>query len=506
MSSSTTASPSTTSSSTTPISSTSSSTTISNGEIEMTTTAPENNNPGESGGNDTNTSQQEKAVKTTTILFLRSSVIYDSLGQARTALDTIDHKQGQPIISYYYQEDNSIDCIFALGLINGSGREAYTIISSEEDILIDGVFIGNFPDITEISPGKIYLCYKEKDSGQNFWITRDDQSKYPHEITNTVPKKVKDVKTGRCWWVSSEEVKECYDFNTKEEFSNLAAIVSSNKELIHERILPNQEFFNNSINRILNEVFAESIKIKPLDSETNLYEAGEPKSLKFQVTAQYNGVEVTNECSNWKVKKEESSGDFIDVEVISDSNDESIKYIVVENLSKTEKITIRATYKDQRKKEDVDLEGTCKIFFSLKTIMGKISANSTSDINLGKDLQKYFKDWENTDVVNFINGATKDGWTLMNKNLILRSNETDFVYESDFKINDYFFIAIPNNHGYFSDIIDQNTNQSLLEDFKKIIGAKLIKDDSGNSGDYTLYLKKSGISSNGKKMSIIFKV
>ena len=78
-------------------------------------------------------------------------------------------------------------------------------------------------------------------------------------------------------------------------------------------------------------------------------------------------------------------------------------------------------------------------------------------------------------------------------------------------MNEYLFIAIPEDtHKPFSDIRDLNTGESLLEDFilfdeKTNSTVNLDRNEIEDKAKYRLYVRKSGVLSGNKEMSIIFK-
>jgi len=89
---------------------------------------------------------------TTTIKITRlSNTIYSSRDVVMLALDKVYHNIGQFILADYRNELGKIDTILVIGKINGTGRDAYSVISTSGDFVVNKV--DDLADVSEVSHG-----------------------------------------------------------------------------------------------------------------------------------------------------------------------------------------------------------------------------------------------------------------------------------------------------------------------------------------------------------------
>ena len=446
--------------------------------------------------------------KNTIVRLLRSSTIYGSLKLAIQALNELVHIPGQPIISYYFLDENEIDCIFAIGVKNKSGKDAYSIISSESEILIDKILFGELPDITELSNGKIILC-REKTSNKNYWVTLEQGERIITEIFNTKSLKVKEIETGETWWVNKDELKKISDYNTRAEFEAIKNQVTGISTTLTDSILPAQTYFNEELNKLFQVSLPLEITIEST-ANSNVYISGTTENIKLKLSASYRGEDVTSLCK-WEISKSSWGNNEYKEITLNNLNTEKENYIV-ENCSKTETLKFRATYLGEAGNVSTrqTTEKDFPIIFTLNTLVGTIKLPNSPNLDIeyipGKPLIDYYG-LDSSDIAKEINNKNSDTLIL---NFITRSENEVLEVSNSYLIDEYLFVAIPVDHKPFSNIIDLTTNQSLLEEFETIgfedgFYLKLRRDLSGNKADYNLYLKKSGIYTNDKKITILFK-
>lgn len=435
----------------------------------------------------------------TTIKFFRSSTISNSLQEAIDKLNAISHLPGQPVIAYYYLNDK-VNCVLALGITEGIGKNAYSIISTEDKIIVDKIIFGELPDVTELSEKSITLC-KVPESNTIYWVTRSGANRVVTEITDeNTSIQVKEISSGKYWWVNSQEIKEASDFPTKSEFNSLSNRTQGLEQTNKGIIFPTQKRHNEEINRLMNKTFPMKInffrKIMDEDREViksindcEVFESGTVTSIDIILSLENKALDITNECT-WKMKRTTSmNGDFVKID--------DPKNISLEICSDSELFVFKAIHP-----EFGEIEKEYKAIFTLKTIIGKIKYPETITYpefyTAGKGLPY---DDETFSIEEQINSIPEE-----NKIRVLRSDQEEIIVSDKFEINEYLFIAIPTSHKEFSDIIDPITGNSLLDSFNCLKEeTTLTRDSKGNTGGYYLYVKKLGIHSSGKTLSLIFK-
>lgn len=180
---------------------------------------------------------------TVTIRILRSAYIETNSDVALIRLDTMEHKEGQPVMIGYYNTDGDVEYIVALGTKLGVGRDCYSVISTSKEEVINGV-VYSLPDISELVNDAIYICkYDGVWSKVLVWTPEEDEGDGEEEATEedivpleeeeeatTVEKRkrvipldvtkskiFKDISTGFRWFWSSGELFREDDFMPRQE-------------------------------------------------------------------------------------------------------------------------------------------------------------------------------------------------------------------------------------------------------------------------------------------------
>ena len=445
------------------------------------------------------------------IKFLRSSQVYDSLEKAVSALNNLIHSPGQPVIVYYYSQlslsnnNNEINCLFAIGKKNGQGRDSYSVISFEEDIFVNKILINYLPDITELNQQDLFLS-KISDSGtiKYFWIYKSGAERIIEEVKNNIPIKIKELNTHKEWWISNSELKETSNFVTKEEYDDLLSkvFVEKTTRTTAGNDINIQRKQQESIDKLTKETFP--LKLIINHNLDNVYEEGILKNLIVNLKGEYLGEDVTNMCK-WYLERS-STGKKVEINKSGFTGE-----VVLENCSQTETFKFIMEFPVTRE----TLEESIKVIFSANTIIGKIKNNV---VGYGNDLHLFYinsgkrllgsNNWINSGTIqNAINQEKDKQDNLSDKRFILRTEDDEVIYKTFLDINEYPFIAIPKNHKPLADIIDEGSGMSILEDFDIIEEElDLIRNiHEENKYHYKVYLKKTGSKSKNKEVTIIFK-
>jgi hypothetical protein len=107
-------------------------------------------------------------INNTTIKITRlSNIIYPSREAVILALDNVYHLIGQFILAEYRDELGNINTILVIGKSNGRGHDAYSVISTAGDFVVNKIEI---PDVSqighqnpEVPHGEIYITRKKID-------------------------------------------------------------------------------------------------------------------------------------------------------------------------------------------------------------------------------------------------------------------------------------------------------------------------------------------------------
>lgn len=93
---------------------------------------------------------------TTTIRITRlNGLIYPDRDSAILALDSVYHLIGQFILADYRNEWGRVDTIVAIGRLNGTGKLAYSVISTAGEFIINKI---DLADVSEVVHGEVHLA------------------------------------------------------------------------------------------------------------------------------------------------------------------------------------------------------------------------------------------------------------------------------------------------------------------------------------------------------------
>lgn len=95
----------------------------------------------------------------------RATNIEDRINLAIIRLDSINHYFGQPVMIRYYEdpEKTKINCIFAIGIKDGIGKDCYKIISIKGIRYVRDV-VEQIPDVSALTHNEIYLWKNDVDN------------------------------------------------------------------------------------------------------------------------------------------------------------------------------------------------------------------------------------------------------------------------------------------------------------------------------------------------------
>lgn len=174
-------------------------------------------------------------IRVSTIRFSRDSVIEESSSIALLKLQKFQHVIGQPVMVRYYSNlaRTKIDTMIAVGIKNGTGLDAFQVLSAHNKSLIHGI-VDSLPDVSKLVHGEVYIYMKPSEEGDGQQVPyyvraikdstgeavfgeTDRYKRVVYEI-NDGPRLYEDLSTGRSIYIgldSSVVVSE--ESYTKEE-------------------------------------------------------------------------------------------------------------------------------------------------------------------------------------------------------------------------------------------------------------------------------------------------
>ena len=129
-------------------------------------------------------------------------------------LNQFSHKVGQPVIVRYYDENDSIDCIYAMGIKNGIGPDCYSVVSPKTCDIIWGV-VTQAPDISSLVNGEIFLYYNITSDTWNLVYIKED-SRIIQELSEK-PEMYFNISDDSIWVTKDRRARQLNDIYSKEE-------------------------------------------------------------------------------------------------------------------------------------------------------------------------------------------------------------------------------------------------------------------------------------------------
>lgn len=419
------------------------------------------------------------------IRFRRSRVPENSLQDALRKLNLSENRVGQPIVIFYKNITSlgeKVETLFAIGTADGSGENSYSIISSSECPQISGVFIQEseegeeLPDVTELVNGEIGIYY-HKGNKQTYWVFLDSLgNREVTEITEEEPFIVKDVKTGISWWIWNSGLKKCSDSITTEQFNKLSSQTNTITQTLTEttRRVSSLESFSKLVDRVLFtlDVTLETEQFYEYGS-WNL-ESGESKNIPIKISVINKlGEDISKETrlSLQRITSDYQEN-FEDIEL-----NENGEFIVEKKDFLNETITCYAEYDEKQYGY-----GEIKLSFVIPTHTGRIS----SDAQINPWNQGKWPGWSKDEVKEILSSPNVPGITVSDSS-ILRENKEFTVTQENLKINEYLFLAIPENFGQLESIRDMENGFNIIEDYEVYDNMELW------DNTYIVYIKKTPV-------------
>lgn len=133
------------------------------------------------------------------IQFSRDEIIESSYDVAIIKLNTFNHVVGQPVLVRYYDSQSRVNSILAVGILDGPGKENYTIISNGAIEPVTGVYNTRLPDVSSLVNNEVYVCYDSNDVPSYCYLEGAAKSYTPITIDKTFYSAL----DGFLWFVSN---------------------------------------------------------------------------------------------------------------------------------------------------------------------------------------------------------------------------------------------------------------------------------------------------------------
>ena len=419
-----------------------------------------------------------------TVKLLRNTTPCPDLKAAIFELNSYEHQAGQPVMMYYYSTmtkseriEKVLDCVVAIGLIDGTGRDAYSIISSSNSIIVSSVST-SLPDVSQSFLPHVFFNTETKTS---YWVYLEDSSRIIDQITSDANILVKDVE-GKSWWVTKNSIKLADAYTDISEFNEVSNLVNSIASIAFENKSEIDQL-KAALNALLTEGMTASInKITP---EADVLRLGTPVIMEAEVRVSKDGVNITNDCDFFVYRTINNPG------VKEEAYYDSVNKRISVPFYQTEELIVVAKHSGTG--AEVEFADRIRLDFVYPSVYGVLSDSSVDD---GK-----WHNWDQTDVVNLYDS---DYNSTKFYDLIAPGKELSFT--TVLGIDQYLYIAVPFKENVcMLDIafIGDFSGQDLTEDFAVYSGVSITPPRVGDYEyseriQYKIYVKKTPINSNGK--------
>lgn len=432
------------------------------------------------------------------IKFLRSSEIQNNLDSAIKKLNKSPNIEGQPIVVFYYIDEDKtlIDCIFCIGIKDGKGPDTYSVISSSNTILVSKVSTVE-SDITE--PDLINMqtaVYRNEEVGKTYWTYIDNGERKLEEIED--PDKyylVKESTTGTLWWIGKDEIKKAHDFPTTAKFKALEDKTSKLSETV-DGLLLRMLIAEEKLDLLDEFVSPIELDVKILEPTNTVIRKGEIIDVRLSISVKKGKDNVIKDC-NFKLLR---SWDDKAIEEEIEIDYESETAII--QCNKSETLTVFAVYNKNNEYKD---DKSVSISFVEPSFSGKISYKKLEILNgqaqfpwlvglplldEGVEISFYSgPNWDNTAITNILKGQLLETYevSLSKSEMLLDKNES-YTYTDEHSLNDHVFFAYPKEFGELSSIEDPGYGGNILDSFRKYSQVSL--EIEGKEIPYYVYVKK----------------
>lgn len=432
------------------------------------------------------------------IKFLRSSEIQNNLDSAIKKLNKSPNIEGQPIVAFYYVDEDKtlIDCIFCIGIKDGKGPDTYSVISSSSTILVSKVSTVE-SDITE--PDLINMqtaVYRNEEVGKTYWTYIDNGERKLEEIED--PDKyylVKESTTGTLWWIGKDEIKKAHDFPTTAKFKALEDKTSKLSETV-DGLLLRMLVAEEKLDLLDEFVFPIELDVKIQEPENTVIQKGEIVDVQLSISVKKGKDNVTKDC-NFKLLR---SWDDEAIEEEIEINYENETAII--QCNKSETLTVFAVYNKNNEYKD---NKSVSISFVEPSFSGKISYKKLEVLNgqaqfpwlvglplLDEGVETSFysgPNWDRAAITNILKGEILETYEVsLSKSEMLLDKIESYTYTGEHSLNDHMFFAYPEEFGELSSIEDPSYGGNILNSFRKYDQVSL--EIRGKEIPYYVYVKK----------------
>ena len=376
-------------------------------------------------------------TNTTPIKITRlSNVVYSSRDVVMLALDKVYHLIGQFILADYRNELGKIDTILVIGKLNGTGRDAYNVISTAGDFVVNKV--DDLADVSQVPHGagvEIHLARLEDPDNEDkldwFIITIDENNARTSKVIDR-SRIFRNLDDGYRWFY----IKETRTLKREDDFLSQAE---------------NEEY----INFLLNMLNKPNLIISYNNQTNNNYYFTEDNVTNptFNISIiNFKGEDITEYCTI------ELNGNIIE------PDEESIHdFTITGQFSSDTEFNFGYTYL-----EEIESEKTIKFFFPSIAYTGRYQIIS-DEITLDGELtpRLIYSDLTNVDVDYDLTIPTED----------IEEGEIPTLYRS--------ILLMPTNFNQFLHIFDIN-GLDYINDYE------IIENFEYDGDVYTAYVKNDG--------------
>lgn len=377
-----------------------------------------------------------------------SNIIYSSRDIVMLALDKVNHLMGQFILADYRDELGKINTILVIGKINGTGRDAYSVISTGGDFVVNKV--NDLADVSEISHGtetEIHLA-------QLHYPTIEDELDWfivtlgPDDITRTIEP------------ITRSRIFKNLDDNYRWFY------IKETKTLKREDDFFSTDYMQGQIDIILNSLNKPSFIVKYNNQSNNNYYIDENTEIinpTFEISIiNYNNEDITDQCI---IKLD---GNIIEPE------ENTHNFVITGTFSSDTEFNFTATYL-----ETIELEKTVNFYFPQEALFGRYQIIN-ENVEIDEDSirpKRIYADLDDIDIT---------------YNL-----ETDEIIAGEIPTLYYSILLVPQNFDHFTHIFDIN-GLDYIHDYN------IVDDFEYSEVNYTAYLKTSGAFINGFRQKFTY--
>lgn len=219
---------------------------------------------------------------TVTLKILRSAYIETNSDVALIRLDTMEHREGQPVMIQYYDSDSKVKTITAIGTRNGIGKECYSIVSTSDEFIINGVE-ETLPDVSQLVNGAIYVSkYEGQWSLVYIW---GNEIKRVEALDPNKDQIFKELYTGYKWYWTGEH------FHREDDFLNTNEVLTRLDELKLERKL-NCNFLRGNLQLAGNKITEPVLYVQIKEGNRDI-----TSSFEFNIVSTVHGQETIKEIT-----------------------------------------------------------------------------------------------------------------------------------------------------------------------------------------------------------------